>query len=119
MLLCGRRWESRREVQVRRWWGRRRGKVVAEQCVVCETAASFPSQMSRGHLGTGTPRWERVANRAVRKERFWAKDGLEWLLCDMKTYRVPVCVTGFRLDVVSSMLVAAGLRIAILLQGLT
>ena len=55
-LLCGRRWESRREVQVRRWWGRRRrGKVVAEQCVVCEAAASLPSQMSRGHLGTGTP----------------------------------------------------------------
>ena len=91
---------------------------MAEQGVVCEAVASFPSQMSMGHLGTGTPRWERVANRAVRKERFLAKDGLEWLLCDMKTYRVPVCVTGFRLDVVS-MLVAAGLRIAILLQGLT
>ena len=50
---------------------------------------------------------------------FWAKDGLEWLLCDMKTYRVHVCVTGFRLEAVN-MLVAAGLRIvAILLQGLT
>ena len=59
-------WESRREVQVRRWWGRRRGKVVAEQCEVCEAAASFPSQMSRGHLGTGTPRWERVANQAFK-----------------------------------------------------
>ena len=87
---------------------------MAEQCVVC-----FPSQMSRGHLGTGTPRWERVANQAVKMEEFWAKDGLEWLLCDMKTYRVLVCVTGFRLEAVSSMLVAAGLRIAILLQGLT
>ena len=49
---------------------------------------------------------------------FWAKDGLEWLLCDMKTYRVHVYVTGFRLEAVN-MLVAAGLRIAILLQGLT
>ena len=91
---------------------------MAEWCEVCEAAASFPSQMSRGHLGTGTPRWERDANQVVKMQEFWAKDGLEWLLCDMKTYRVPVCVTGFRLDVVS-MLVAAGLRIAILLQGLT
>ena len=104
---------------MRRWWGRRRGKVVAEQCVVCEAAASFPSQMSRGHLGTGTPRWERVANQAVKMEESWAKDGLEWFLCDMKTYIVHVCVTGFRLEAVSSMLVAAGTRIAILLQGLT
>ena len=48
---------------------------------------------------------------------FWAKDGLEWLLCDMKTYRVHVYVTGFRLEAVN-MLVAAGLRIvAILLQA--
>ena len=102
-----------------RSWGRRRGEVVAERCVVCEAAASFPSQMSGGHLGTGTPRWERVANQAVNTERFWAKDGLEWLLCDMKTYRVHVYVTGFRLEAVN-MLVAAGLRIvAILLQGLT
>ena len=92
---------------------------MAEQCVVCEAAASLPSQMSRGHLGTGTPRWERVANQAVKMEEFWAKDGLEWLLCDMKTYRVHLCVTGFQLKVVSSMLVAAGLRVAILLQGLT
>ena len=105
-------------MQVRIWWGRRRGKVVAEQCVVCEAAASFPSQMSRGHLGTGTPRWERVANQAVKMEEFWAKDGLEWLLCDMKTYRIHMCVTSFRLEAVS-MLVAAGLRLAILLQGLT
>ena len=103
---------------MRRWWGRRRrGKLVAEQGVVCEAVASFPSQMSMGHLGTGTPRWERVANQAVKMEEFWAKDGLEWLLCDMKTYRVLVCVTGFRLEAVSSMLVAAGLRIAILLQA--
>ena len=50
---------------MRRWWGRRRGKVVAEQCEVCEAAASFPSQMRGGHLGTRTPRWERVANQAV------------------------------------------------------
>ena len=91
---------------------------MAEQFDVCEAAASFPSQMSRGHLGTGTPRWERVANQAVKMEEFWAKDGLEWLLCDMNTYRIHVCVTGFRLEVVS-MLVAAGLRLAILLQGLT
>ena len=92
---------------------------MAEQCVVCEAAASFPSQMSRGHLGTGTPRWERVANQAVKMQEFWANDGFEWLLCDMKTFRVLVCVTSFRLEAVSSMLVAAGLRIAILLQGLT
>ena len=90
MLLCGRRWESRREVQVRRW-SRSRCKVVAEQCEVCEAAASFPSQMSGGHLGTGTLRWERVANQAVNTERFWAKDGLEWLLCDMKTSEY-ICV---------------------------
>ena len=92
---------------------------MAEWCVVCEAAASFPSQMSRGHLGTGTPRWERVANQAVKMQEFWANDGFEWLLCDMKTFRVLVCVTSFRLEAVSSMLVAAGLRIAILLQGLT
>ena len=48
--------------------GQEEGKVVAEQCVVCEAAASFPSQMSRGHLGTGTPRWERVANQAAKME---------------------------------------------------
>ena len=50
-----------------RSWGRRRGEVVAERCVECEASdASFPSQMSRGHLGTGTPRWERVANQAFK-----------------------------------------------------
>ena len=95
---------------------------MAEQCVVCEAAASFPSQMSRGHLGTGTPRWERVANQAVKMEEFWAKDGLEWLLCDMNTYRIHVCVTSFRLEAVSSMLVAALLGCALQScskQGLT
>ena len=34
----------------------------------------------------------------------------------MNTYRIHVCVTGFRLEAVS-MLVAAGLRLAILLQA--
>ena len=55
------------------------GQKEVKSCVVCEAAASFLSQMSRGHLGTRTPRWKRVANQAVNTEMFWAK--MAWNGC--------------------------------------